>query len=81
MVADRHTVSGIMGPVNYSACAPTPLSQKTVMIEHYWPVFRQVERALLGKKTMVVVFKHRGTMLKLSEFENGGENLGQLVST
>lgn len=35
----------------------------------------------LGTGTMVVVFKHRGTMLRLSEFENGGENLGQLIST
>lgn len=29
-VADRHTVGGVMGPVNYSACAPTPLSQNTL---------------------------------------------------
>lgn len=30
VVADRHTVGGIMGPVNYSAFAPTPLSHKTL---------------------------------------------------
>lgn len=61
---------------NYSACAPTPLSQKTL-----WRMSTTGQHSgrwqghFLGRGTMVVVFKHRETMLRLSEFENGGENL------
>lgn len=39
------------------------------MNEHYWPVFRQVAGRFLGRGSVVVVFKNRGTILRLSEFE------------
>lgn len=45
------------------------------MNEHYWPVFRQVAGVLLGKGNNGCGIQKQG------EFKNGGENLGQHVST
>lgn len=72
------------GPVNYSACSPTPLSQK-ILWWMEWALLACSHSGrwlghLLGRGTTVAVVKHGRTMLRLSEFQNGGKNTGQLVS-